>query len=366
MKNRGIRTKNIIGILTVIVLIFSSFSVSFGETRTSSTPVTSGETRTSSTPAASKAKAYIKPNVTVTLWGEPTVFKDTKGNIIYPIIYNGSTYLPVRSISIIMGEDIEWDNYSKTVYIGKTLSNPNKTKAKTSSGAIINNNQRNNKNIITVDPNAKDSLVTIYVRPNFTILYDFAVQSFKDANENVVYPVVYEGSTYLPVRAISGIMGVDIVWDSGTKTVAIGTKEDLEQKAVEKSAATRELKELYYRQVEVYEGATNKIKHIKEIGNIEELKLLAVSVSADYGNAQKYCQELKGLEKASFTDEEFAAYKKLCDFAEITEYYILVLENITYMAASGEDYSMFAETFLQFALESSQKLEAARVAIEAL
>lgn len=35
-----------------------------------------------------------------------------------PFIYNGSTYLPVRAISEALGENVYWDQNSKSVYIG--------------------------------------------------------------------------------------------------------------------------------------------------------------------------------------------------------------------------------------------------------
>jgi hypothetical protein len=53
------------------------------------------------------------------------------------IIYNGCTYLPVRASSALMKEPIEWDKASKTVFIGKTISNPNKSTANISTEAAI-------------------------------------------------------------------------------------------------------------------------------------------------------------------------------------------------------------------------------------
>lgn len=44
----------------------------------------------------------------------------------------------------------------------------------------------------------------------------------KDANGNVVEPFVYNGTTYLPVRAIATALGKDVNWDAETATVVIG------------------------------------------------------------------------------------------------------------------------------------------------
>lgn len=44
--------------------------------------------------------------------------QDTKGNVIKPIIYNGTTYLPARAIAQVVGLPVVYDPKSKSVYIG--------------------------------------------------------------------------------------------------------------------------------------------------------------------------------------------------------------------------------------------------------
>lgn len=44
----------------------------------------------------------------------------------------------------------------------------------------------------------------------------------KDANGKAVEPFVFEGTTYLPVRAVGEALGKDVKWDGATKTVYIG------------------------------------------------------------------------------------------------------------------------------------------------
>lgn len=48
----------------------------------------------------------------------------------------------------------------------------------------------------------------------------------KDANGNVVEPFTYNGTTYLPVRAIANAIGKDVEWDSNTNSVYLGKKPD--------------------------------------------------------------------------------------------------------------------------------------------
>ena len=43
-----------------------------------------------------------------------------------------------------------------------------------------------------------------------------------DANGNKVEPFIYNGTTYLPVRAVATALGQQVSWDSSTSTVYIG------------------------------------------------------------------------------------------------------------------------------------------------
>ena len=47
----------------------------------------------------------------------------------------------------------------------------------------------------------------------------------KDANGKVVEPFTMNGTTYLPVRAISNAFGKDVEWDGETQSVYIGKKD---------------------------------------------------------------------------------------------------------------------------------------------
>lgn len=44
--------------------------------------------------------------------------KDASGQTVEPFIYNGTTYLPVRAVGEAMGKTVEWDQNTKTVYVG--------------------------------------------------------------------------------------------------------------------------------------------------------------------------------------------------------------------------------------------------------
>lgn len=58
-----------------------------------------------------------------------------------------------------------------------------------------------------------------------TVKMNSVVQNLKDANGNPIYPITYNGSTYLPVRAVSDLVGLPVSWDAATNTVNLGTSD---------------------------------------------------------------------------------------------------------------------------------------------
>lgn len=58
-----------------------------------------------------------------------------------------------------------------------------------------------------------------------TIKYCGEVQNMKDGSGNPVYPIMYNGTTYLPVRAVSDMLDLPVDWDANAKTVILGTEE---------------------------------------------------------------------------------------------------------------------------------------------
>lgn len=49
----------------------------------------------------------------------------------------------------------------------------------------------------------------------------------KDAGGNVVEPFIYNGTTYLPIRAVGEALGKNVSWDGATKTVYVGNRNDV-------------------------------------------------------------------------------------------------------------------------------------------
>ena len=45
----------------------------------------------------------------------PFMPTDINGNETYPFLYNGTTYVPLRAVSTMLGATLEWDNAKKQV-----------------------------------------------------------------------------------------------------------------------------------------------------------------------------------------------------------------------------------------------------------
>lgn len=145
--------------------------------------------------------AQLRPDYAIVIDGAERTFYNVNGQEVQPLLYQGTTYLPVRAIGELMGKNVNWDESSKTV----TLSSPRT--AGTTTG--------------TPDKDAGVQRVSAQLRPDFTIIIDGNEKSFSDVSGKTVYPVLYQGSTYLPVRAIGQIMGKTVDWNGNTKTVTL-------------------------------------------------------------------------------------------------------------------------------------------------
>ena len=58
-------------------------------------------------------------DVKIVVDGKELQPKDADGNVVEPIIYNGTTYLPVRAIAGAFDKPVYWDGENFTVYLGE-------------------------------------------------------------------------------------------------------------------------------------------------------------------------------------------------------------------------------------------------------
>lgn len=152
--------------------------------------------------AATTVKAELSPDFTIVIDGKERTFYSADGEEAHPIVYNGTTYLPLRAIGEIMGKNVNWDESTMTV---------------TLSGSRTAENVKGKP-----DKNADTETIRVQIMDEFKIVVDGETQKFKDADGNRVYPMLYNGSTYLPLRSIGEIMGKTVSWNADTETVTLG------------------------------------------------------------------------------------------------------------------------------------------------
>ena len=77
---------------------------------------------------------------------------------------------------------------------------------------------------IGVSANGIVQKVQSEIRGDFVIKTNGQIQTLKSVDGETVYPMLYEGTTYLPVRAIAELNNKDCVWYEDTKTIDIVDK----------------------------------------------------------------------------------------------------------------------------------------------
>ena len=298
---------------------------------------------------------YLKPDVTIMVGEQSKSFYNEGGDVVFPLIFEGTTYLPVRAVSSLMGENIEWDDLSKTVFIGRTLNAPSKVKP---AGSYA----RDGDVPAVLKPAVQ--IVDAYLMQDIIIMYDFEVQNFYDINGKAVYPINYLGSNYLPVRAVSKLMGETVEWDAGQKLITISDKKNGASAGVLEDANHKMFSGFLADIVAVSDDATARIMKLQSPLTAEELAALLVSASNDSNKIDRLALDIRRAGKDGFTEKEQEVQAKLLAYAESAGFYILIIENIVYRAERGEDYSMFSDPFLNYALDAQAKYDAARDAIK--
>ena len=80
---------------------------------------------------------------------------------------------------------------------------------------------------IAIGANASSALkeISAYLNYGITVQYNGQAQTMNDANGDRVYPISYNGTTYLPVRAVSDMLDIAVDWDGATQTVILSDTE---------------------------------------------------------------------------------------------------------------------------------------------
>ena len=150
--------------------------------------------------AAETVNASISPDISVMVDGAAWTFFSASGTQIHPILYNNTVYLPLRAVSELMSKNLYWDQATLTYNLSGT-----RTTAVTTG---------------ILDLNPIQQTVQIQICPEFIIALDGVACTFLDEQGNLLYPVFYNGATYLPLRAVGQLIGKTATWDEKTRAAS--------------------------------------------------------------------------------------------------------------------------------------------------
>lgn len=128
-------------------------------------------------------------DISVYVDNELVQLTDATGANVYPFIQNGTTYVPLRGISETLDCDVVWDGNNNTILIYKEMQSDS-----------------------SVFRNSSDE-IKLYV--------DNQLVELKDANGTIVKPFIKDGTTYVPLRGVSQVLGCWVRWNGQTRTVGV-------------------------------------------------------------------------------------------------------------------------------------------------
>jgi len=157
------------------------------------------------TASASRVSLRVRYGINIRVNGILFQPVDSRGNPVEPFIYAGTTYVPLRAISDLYGADIDWDGSTRTVILDTENAHELRHNGRTASLKQTSSERR-----ITVETGIAIEVNGVKFIP-------------KDSNGNEVTVILYNGTTFVPIRAISGIFGAHVDWEGNSRTVILGT-----------------------------------------------------------------------------------------------------------------------------------------------
>jgi hypothetical protein len=181
-----------------------------------------------------EVEATLSPDITIMLDGEKLELLNAKGEEVAPILLNGTTMLPVRALSYAFGRYITlWSQSGGYfAYTGRATS---RKIYMTLDMIYVFSQERTatedpadyampRKTVSIIDKTPKQ-IIALSDPAAYVIDFDYyeRVIGLKDAGGNQVYPLLYEGTYYVPIRATAALFGCNVAWDGANRTVVLAT-----------------------------------------------------------------------------------------------------------------------------------------------
>ena len=116
------------------------------------------------------------------------------------ILYQGSFYLPVRTAGEWLGKSVGWNGATQTVSLSGSVAPFFHTTLPSAPAFSY----------------AYGESVSVKPRPDMTILLENHPQAFFDTSGTQIPPLLYRGTTYLPLRNIAALINMQPAWRNAT------------------------------------------------------------------------------------------------------------------------------------------------------
>lgn len=139
--------------------------------------------------------------VAILIDGQPFSGKNERGETVRPFAYDGTTYVPIRALGNALGYGVNWDS-AKACVVVDTKGKPTALSTKTGGTEAPL-------------PPGVSKIDKILINK----------QVFKGYNERgeKVAPFAYDGTTYVPIRALGLALKYEVGWDGKTSSVTVST-----------------------------------------------------------------------------------------------------------------------------------------------
>lgn len=131
----------------------------------------------------------------------------------FSIVYKGTTYLPLRKLVELLGQDLTLDGATSTVYI-KNKDNPVIEPTPAQKAALVTTE--------TIDATFNVMILNI----NGLTINEKGQNYTLHNGDQVPFSMVYKGTTYLPLRKLVELLGKELTLYGETSTVYITDKVD--------------------------------------------------------------------------------------------------------------------------------------------
>ncbi|HJV46341.1 MAG TPA: CAP-associated domain-containing protein [Bacillota bacterium] len=145
----------------------------------------------------------------------PGYFYNGVASIPKAIIYQGTTYVPLRYFSEHLNQEVGWDSMTDSIWIGHKPSSFSRTK---------------DQPIMNTAPSSGNSMIQVTISP-YTFYFNGVPEApssdsgyFYNGFTQVPKGFSYEWSTYVPLRYLSEQLNEEVGWDQASRSIWVGVK----------------------------------------------------------------------------------------------------------------------------------------------